>query len=170
MNRLLYIVLLACGVMIFGCSRKTDSEQGGSSASSGTVAAAHASDSVWMTDFEAAKAAAAEKGKDLLLDFSGSDWCYWCKRLNSEVFSKQGFIDSASEHFIFVKIDFPSDKSEQSTTLREQNERLQRMFRIQGYPTVLLMTADGRPYAETGYREGGPDAYLRHLEEFRRQR
>ena len=157
-------------IVIGGCSRKSDTPQAASNAPAGSHTTSEAHDTVWMTDFEAAKAKAAEEGKDLLVDFSGSDWCYWCKRLSSEVFSKQGFIDSAGEHFVFVKIDFPSDKSKQSSELRAQNERLQRRFRIQGFPTVILMTSDAQPYAETGYREGGPDAYLTHLEQLRTQK
>lgn len=29
----------------------------------------------WTTDFEAAKAQAKKEGKEILLDFTGSDWC-----------------------------------------------------------------------------------------------
>ena len=126
--------------------------------------------SIWMTDFEEAKAKAADSGKDLLMDFSGSDWCYWCQRLDDEVFSKQGFIDKASEDFVFVKIDFPSDKSHQSRQLQEQNQRLARIYGIEGYPTIILAHPDGTPYAQTGYIEGGPDVYLEHLQELRQDR
>ena len=125
---------------------------------------------IWLTDFDAAKAKAAEEGKDLLVDFSGSDWCYWCKRLDGEVFSKPGFVDEVDKDFVLVKIDFPQDKSRQSRQLQAQNDRLIRIYRIEGFPTVILMRADGTPYAETGYQNGGADAYLRHLNELRQER
>jgi uncharacterized protein YyaL (SSP411 family) len=123
-----------------------------------------------MTDFEAAKVRAVEEGKDLLVDFTGSDWCYWCKKLDGEVFSKPGFIDEAGRDFVFVKIDFPSNPAAQPRPVRMQNQRLSQMYGVEGYPTVILMRADGRPYARTGYLEGGADAYLAHLKELRGQR
>ncbi len=159
-----------------GCSDNTEPAQNDTpaqndaedTADSPTVAAA--AESVWMTDFEAAKVKADDEGKDLLMDFSGSDWCYWCQRLDEEVFSRQGFIDEAGRHFVFVKIDFPSDKSGQSQALQQQNDRLARIYGIQGYPTIILAHPDGTEYARTGYRDGGPDAYLDHLQQLRQER
>lgn len=39
----------------------------------------------WVSDFAAAKKEAAESKKDLLVDFTGSDWCGWCIKLVDEV-------------------------------------------------------------------------------------
>ena len=64
----------------------------------------------WMTDFDAAVKKATAENKKLLVDFSGSDWCGWCIKLDEEVFSKQEFIDEASKQFIFVLLDFPRKK------------------------------------------------------------
>ena len=46
-----------------------------------------------------------------------------------------------------------------------QNEKLQASYAIKGFPSILLMDAQGRPYAKTGYQKGGPEAYLKHLSE-----
>ncbi len=157
------ILLLSLAVLLqSGCSRKTEPD---ASESDNAVA-----DAPWMTDFETAKQKAAAESKDLLVNFSGSDWCYWCKRLDGEVFSKQGFIEQADKVFVLVLIDFPSDKSRQPKTLQAQNDRLAKQFNIRGYPTVILMRADGMPYAETGYQEGGPDVYWAHLQELRQKK
>lgn len=176
--RILAAVVLVMAAVMAGCAKKDEpavksSGAGGDGGGSGTSKAASASakgHGVWLTDFEAAKALAAEEGKDLLVDFSGSDWCIWCKRLDGEVFSKPGFMEEAGKWFVFVLIDFPNDKSGQSKELQAQNQRLSRMYGIDGFPTVLLMRASGTPYAQTGYQEGGPDAYLEHLKELRQQR
>lgn len=164
------------GIVFAGCSRKNEPARSGTDAEtesggySGSATASADSQGLWLTDFEAAKVKAAAEGKDLLVDFTGSDWCYWCKKLDGEVFTKPGFVDEASKYFVFVKIDFPRDTSRQTRTLRAQNQRLERLYRVEGYPAVILMHPDGRPYAETGYREGGPDAYLAHLKELRQRR
>ncbi len=120
----------------------------------------------WVTDFEAAKKQAAEEGKHLLLDFTGSDWCGWCIKLDEEVFSQAAFKDSAPESYILVELDFPNAVP-QPEELKAQNAKLQQEYEVQGFPTIILLNSDGEMYGQTGYREGGPEAYLEHLTELR---
>lgn len=124
----------------------------------------------WMTDFEAAKKKAAEENKDLLVDFTGSDWCGWCIKLDKEVFSEDVFKKGVDDKFVLVSLDYPRDKSKMSDELQKQNEELQKKFQIQGFPTILLMDAEGKPYARTGYQAGGPEKYLTHLDDLRNMR
>jgi len=118
----------------------------------------------WVTDFEAAKKTAAQEDKSLLVDFTGSDWCGWCIKLKEEVFDKEAFAKAADE-YVFVEVDFPNDESLITAEQRAANEALGQKYGIQGFPSILLMDAKGRPFARTGYQEGGPEAYLSHLEE-----
>lgn len=118
----------------------------------------------WTEDFEGAKKTAASEGKDMLLDFTGSDWCSWCIKLKEEVFVKDAFKSYANENFVLVELDYPNNKK-QPKEIVEQNEKLKDFYKIQGYPTILLTDAKGLPYAKTGYQRGGPDAYVAHLKE-----
>ncbi len=124
-----------------------------------------ASDTLWTEDFQAAKKQAAASGKDLLLDFTGSDWCSWCIKLDKEVFEKDYFKKEASKDFVMVKIDFPQDKSGMSEEVQKQNEQLSKQYQIKYFPNIILATASGEPYESTGYREGGPEEYVKHLRE-----
>ena len=119
----------------------------------------------WTDDFEAAKKQASQEGKDLFVVFSGSDWCGWCVRLEEEVFSKNGFTEKISETFVPVFIDSPQDKSRLSALAKKQNPELVDRYRIQGYPTVLLLDAEGDVFAQTGYAAGGPEKYLQAVAE-----
>lgn len=121
----------------------------------------------WSSDFAAAKKEAAESKKDLLVDFTGSDWCGWCIKLNKEVFSLDPFKEGVKDKFVLVEIDFPKDKSKLSEETQAQNKELGEKYAIQGYPTILLCDAEGLPYASTGYQEGGPEKYVEHLDELR---
>lgn len=125
-----------------------------------------AADSPWTDNFEQAKKTAAAENKDLLLDFTGSDWCGWCMKLKSEVFETQAFKEAALKSFVLVEIDFPQ-KKKLSPEIEQQNKTLNEQFGIKGYPSIVLTDASGKPYAQTGYREGGPQEYLKHLEELR---
>ena len=121
----------------------------------------------WSSDFEAAKKQAAESKKDLLIDFTGSDWCSWCIKLNKEVFSHEPFKAGVKDKFVLVELDYPQDKSKLSAATLKQNEELAKKYPIGGYPTILLTDADGKPYAATGYEAGGPEAYVKHLDALR---
>ncbi len=119
----------------------------------------------WLDDFAEAKKLAKKENKLLLVDFSGSDWCSWCKRLDEEVFSKPEFLEAAKKSFVLVFIDTPHDQSLLSEQAKKQNPKLLEQFKIEGFPTVLILNADGKRLAETGYRSGGVENYLKSLAE-----
>lgn len=118
----------------------------------------------WMTDYDEALKLAKKEGKTVLLDFSGSDWCGWCIRLDKEVFSKKEFKEFAEDNLVPVLIDFPA-KKKQPAEIKEQNAKLQKKYGIRGYPTVILLNAEGKKIAQTGYRKGGAEKYVEHLKE-----
>ena len=129
-----------------------------------TVSISTAAGDEWMTDFEAAKQKAAAENKDLLVNFTGSDWCSWCIKLVDEVFKHDAFKKGVADNFVLVDLDFPQDKSKLDESTQKQNEMLQEKYSIQGFPTILLLDDQGRPYAQTGYQAGGPEKYLAHLD------
>lgn len=128
-----------------------------------SATAAQAGGDDWMIDFEAAKKKAAAEGKDLLIDFTGSDWCGWCIKLNKEVFQHDPFKKGVADKYVLVELDFPNDKSKLSKETQAQNAKLQDTYQVQGFPTILITDAEGMPYAKTGYQKGGPEAYVAHL-------
>ena len=129
-----------------------------------TISISTAAGDEWMTDFEAAKQKAAAENKDLLVNFTGSDWCSWCIKLVDEVFKHDAFKKGVADNFVLVELDFPQDKSKLDESTQTQNEMLQEKYSIQGFPTILLLDDQGRPYAQTGYQAGGPEKYLVHLD------
>ncbi len=120
----------------------------------------------WTTNFEAAKKQAKAEGKDILMDFTGSDWCGYCIELNRTVFSKPEFIKYAPAKFVLLELDFPK-QHKLAPALQKQNDSLNSAFAVEGFPTIVLTDADGRPYAATGFQQGGPAKYIAHLEELR---
>jgi len=124
----------------------------------------------WSHDFEAAKKQAASEKKDLLMDFTGSDWCSWCIKLNDEVFSKDPFKTGTKDKFVLVELDYPQDESKLSEETKKQNATLKDTYAIEGYPTIMLCDASGKPFAQTGYQEGGAEGYVKHLDELRAKR
>ena len=128
-----------------------------------TITSAFAERDGWTTDYQAAKKQAASEKKDLLLDFTGSDWCGWCIKLDKEVFQQDAFKTGIKGKLVLVELDFPKDKSKLSDATQAQNEKLRGEFKVQGYPTLFLCDASGKPYAQTGYQKDGPEKYVTHL-------
>jgi protein disulfide-isomerase len=117
---------------------------------------------VWLTSLETAKTEAATRKVPILVDFSGSDWCGWCIRLDKEVFSKAAFKDYARDNLVLLLIDFPR-RTAQSAEVKNANRTLAEQFQVEGFPSVLLLDAEGKVLARTGYQPGGAEAYVQHL-------
>ena len=97
----------------------------------------------WTMDFDAAKALAKEKNLPILINFTGSDWCGWCKLMDKLVFSKPEWTSFAKESLATVFIDFPRDKTLVPMHFVSRNETLSRQFGVEGYPTYILLAPDG---------------------------
>ncbi|MBL8748873.1 MAG: thioredoxin family protein [Planctomycetes bacterium] len=131
--------------------------------------AQQATEATWVQDFAKAKAQAKAEKKHLLVDFTGSDWCHWCQKLDEEVLSKDVFKNEVPKSFVLVKLDFPQNEELVTKEIREQNDKLQQEYEIQGFPTILLMDCEGRPYAQTGYDDGGPEKYVGMLADMKKK-
>ena len=113
----------------------------------------------WLTDYAAAKKLAAEKKVPILINFSGSDWCGWCIKLDKEVFSQPDFKTYAKDNLVLLQCDFPRSKP-QTAELKKQNNGLQGQFGIKGYPTVVYVDATGKELGRGGYAAGGAAQYI----------
>ena len=116
----------------------------------------------WETDFEVAKKRAKDENKEILADFTGSDWCGWCIKLKKEVFDQPEFQEYAKKHLVMLELDFPHGKKLPAKE-KEQNDKLSEEFKVEGFPTILLMNSKGKEVGRTGYQEGGPAKYVEHL-------
>ncbi|MCP4178388.1 MAG: thioredoxin family protein [bacterium] len=119
----------------------------------------------WGTNWKEAQKLAATQNKPILMDFSGSDWCGWCIKLDKEVFSKTAFKEFAKKNLILFLADFPSQK-QQTSDVKKQNAKLAKQYGVQGYPTVLLVDSKGKILFKTGYAPGGAEKYIANLEKY----
>ncbi|MCO6162080.1 thioredoxin family protein [Flavobacterium sp. NRK F7] len=127
----------------------------------------YAQELTWHTDMAKASELSLKKKKPMLLFFTGSDWCGWCIRLQKEVLQTPEFAKWAKKNVILVELDFPK-RTPQDENLRAQNQNLQQMFGIRGYPTIWFVspekTKEGKMnlkgLGSTGYVAGGPTKWL----------
>lgn len=147
----LFAVVLAVGARLFPRVSHDD-----------TSVAAASIGAAWTDDATAALAKAKSENKVVLLDFTGSDWCIWCKRLDAEVFSKGEFTTYAEKNLVLVKVDFPR-ALKQTSAVRRQNQGLADKYKIEGYPTIVLLNSTGEKIGQLGYIEGGTKAWLAEM-------
>ena len=125
----------------------------------------------WHTDMNKAIEISVKTQKPMLLFFTGSDWCGWCKRLVKEVYDRPEFAKWAKNNVVLVEIDFPR-RSKLSEETQKQNRELQQMFGVRGYPTIWFVKPETKNQASvnlsqlgsTGYVAGGPSKWIESAE------
>ena len=151
------VVLATLALVTVGCVKPSVHETATDlqSASGGSL-------TIWHDSFEAARQQALVSGKPILADFTGSDWCSWCVKLRKDVFNKAEFEEWARENVVLLELDYPQ-RSHQAEEIKVQNEKLASLYRIDSYPTVVLLDAQGNQLARTGYQRD-PAAFIESLQ------
>jgi len=152
------LIAVTC-LFVAACSKSSTAQE--------TSKGSGAAKSGWLTNFAQAQEEAKTGRKLLLMDFTGSDWCGWCIMLDKEVFSKPEFREYANKNLVLLELDFPRQKA-QPPEMKAQNERLLAQYRIQGFPTVVVLDPNGKPVGALGYTQGGPQAFIAQLEKLRK--
>lgn len=118
----------------------------------------------WLENPDDAFAASKSSGKPVLILFTGSDWCVWCKKLESEVLGKPEFLNQAANKYVLLEVDFPQRKliSEEA---KARNDALKSKWNVEGFPTVILVDSEGVEMGRTGYNGMLANEYLAHLNE-----
>ena len=121
-------------------------------------------ESDWLHDYNKAQEQAKTDHKLLFLNFTGSDWCGWCIKLDKEIFSQQQFKNYAHDNLVLVELDFPRRKS-QATEERKQNMELAQQYEVLGFPTIVVLNSNGQKVWQfDGYFPGGPEAFVAQLQ------
>lgn len=151
-----FLLAAAVALLSVGCKRSTN------------AAAPSKAEFGWLTDYKQAQREAKNKKKLLLLEFTGSDWCGPCIYFKRNVLSKPEFKEYASKNLVLVEVDFPQGK-QLSATLKEQNEQLGMRYQVEGFPTVVVLTGEGRKVWEfLGLFPGDQKAFIAQLEKLRK--
>lgn len=121
----------------------------------------------WLTDLDKAKAEAKTANKAILINFTGSDWCGFCKKLHKEVFVTDEFADYAKKNLVLVEIDFPRAKPLPEAQ-QKANDKLKSEYKVRGFPTLVVLDSGGKKLGEeVGYGGGGPKVILGKLDALR---
>jgi len=118
----------------------------------------------WQTNFDDAKAQALKENKNILLVFSGSDWCAPCIRLDNVVWKSEAFKNESDKNWVIYKADFPKKKTNQLTAEQaENNKKLAEKYNRNGsFPLVILLNKNEELIGMTGFKNISASDYI-HL-------
>ncbi len=125
----------------------------------------------WETSLDVAKTKAEKEGKNIVLTFSGSDWCIPCMKLEKNIWESSEFIEYSKEHLILLRADFPKKKvNALPKEQQEQNDRLAEIYDKQGlFPYVLVLDKKGQIMGSTGFKNVSPKEYIALLHSFEKK-
>jgi len=101
---------------------------------------------------------AKSTNRPLLLAFIGTDWSISSLKLDREVFDQAEFVDDLKYKFVLCKLHFYQTQSRFPEIIR-QNEELATKYKVQEFPTVVVLSPDGRDIGRLGYVPGGVKAF-----------
>jgi thioredoxin-related protein len=110
------------------------------------------------TNFLRSAEFARQSDRPLLLAFLGTDWSISSLKLDREVFDQAEFADNSKYNFILCKLHFYQTQERAPEVVR-QNEELATKYNINEFPTVVVLSPDGREMGRLGYIPGGLKAF-----------
>jgi len=121
----------------------------------------------WTQDYDAAMALARERSLPVLIKFTGSNWCGWCKIMEHDVFSTEEFAKWAEGRVVLVTIDFPSRHlSIVPKEWQSRNVALRHKHDVNGYPTIIVLNSKGEVVGRLGAsRKPTVESFTKSFEE-----
>jgi thioredoxin-related protein len=125
----------------------------------------------WKSTFEEAKNQAAIENKNIVLVFSGSDWCAPCIKLDKTVWQSDEFKKESETNWVIYKADFPKKKANQlSQNMIESNKLLASKYNASGnFPLVVLLDKNGSVLGIEGYKNYSASDYIRLIHSFEKK-
>jgi thioredoxin-related protein len=122
----------------------------------------------WNTDFETAKKQAAAANKNILLVFSGPEWCENCTKLDELVWASPEFRAEAEKSWVLLRADFHQKKGmPEPFDVNDMKVILAEKFNRDGFfPFIVLLDKYGRKLNKVGYEN--LDTAQQYISMFRR--
>lgn len=120
----------------------------------------------WESSWEDALARAEAEKKNILLVFSGSDWCIPCIKMEKTVWSSSTFDAYAKSSLVTYRADFPKRKKNKlPESLQNEHNGLAEKYNPNGYfPWVVVLSPAQTPLDYFAYEKIPVEAYIKKLE------
>lgn len=122
---------------------------------------------IWTTDYDEAVQLSIEENKPLLIYFTGSDWCIYCKRLKRDFLNSEKFKNRVGNDIVFYEANFPRNKGLVTSKQKKDNSFLKQKFQVRMYPTLVVVNPQQREiHRQTGYNlKGNTQVHYQFIDE-----
>jgi len=120
----------------------------------------------WNYNFDQAKELATKENKNIIMIFSGSDWCAPCIRLDKNIWQSEEFKKVADEKWVLLKLNFPRKKANQLSEEQTAHNRVlaEKYNREGSFPLVIVLQPDGKVLGKLGFKNVSPSEYIETIE------
>lgn len=125
MNHILRNIILSSVVLFWGCSTET----------------AKITEIEWIS-LEEAQQKASEDGKKILVNVY-TDWCEFCKKLDSDVYPDSTVINNMNTFYHSVRLDGESDELISFNGETMSKFEFAQELGVRSYPTILFIDSEG---------------------------
>jgi thioredoxin-related protein len=138
---LVVIALVGVGLAVFFTSKK------------GHEGSETSADRIQWHSYNDGVALARTQNKKLLIDVY-TNWCGWCKKMDSDVYSDEHIKAIVAGNFIAVKLNAESQNNVTVGTDQLDEASLARAMGVTGYPTTVFLESGAGPITKiAGYME-----------------
>ena len=119
----------------------------------------------WFTNIELAKEYAEANNKNILMVFSGSDWCKPCIQFKKEILEASDFQNWGSDKLVVLYLDFPARKKNKlSKEATQHNEALADRFNKSGlFPNIFLIDTDEKILSNPKFKNQSIEEFTKGL-------
>ena len=119
----------------------------------------------WQYNFDDAKKQASEQNKNIIIVFSGSDWCAPCIKLDRSIWQSEAFKKESDKSWIMVRADFPRKKANKLTNEQtEHNRKLAEKYNLEGsFPLVVVLDKNTKVLGKMGFKNISPEEYIKMI-------
>jgi thioredoxin-related protein len=100
--------------------------------------------SIQWKSFNDAAILAKQSNKKILVDVY-TDWCTWCKKMDSEVYTNSDIVRQLNDNFVAVKLNAESDKSISYKGKSMSEAEFAQSLGVTGYPTTVFFDEESNP-------------------------
>ncbi len=104
----------------------------------------------------------AKRDRKLILIYFTANYCGWCKKLDTQVLSDPKFIEVVEPKFSFYKA-MLEEGEVHNHQLQDKNQALSTQFKVDGFPTLIVLDWDEKEIARFHYEDGSPEEYAKKL-------
>jgi len=119
----------------------------------------------WNYNFDEAVSLAQNEDKNIIIVFSGSDWCAPCIKLEKNIWQSEVFKNESEKEWVLVKANFPRKKAnELPKEQTEHNRKLAEKYNVEGsFPLVVVLDKNVKVLGKMGFKNVSPEEYIKMI-------